>query len=81
MSVITVEELYEQHVKPLSTVEKLRLLSMITQQLVAEPTLVEIVDKPKHSIMDLHGLGAEIWQGIDAQEYVNQLREEWDQRP
>lgn len=81
MSVITVEELYEQHVKPLSTVEKLRLLSMITQQLVAEPTLVEIVNKPKHSIMDLHGLGAEIWQGIDAQEYVNQLREEWDQRP
>jgi hypothetical protein len=31
--------------------------------------------------MELHGLGAEIWQGIDAQEYVEQLRSEWDDRP
>jgi hypothetical protein len=31
--------------------------------------------------MELHGLGAEIWQGIDAQEYVDQLRSEWDDRP
>ena len=28
--------------------------------------------------MDLHGLGAEIWQGIDAQQYVNEMRDEWD---
>jgi hypothetical protein len=35
----------------------------------------------QHSIMELRGLGAEIWQGINAQEYVNQLRSEWDDRP
>ncbi|MEN9935409.1 MAG: hypothetical protein RLZZ387_1988 [Chloroflexota bacterium] len=28
--------------------------------------------------MELHGLGAEIWRGIDAQAYVNELRDEWD---
>ena len=27
---------------------------------------------------DISGLGKEIWEGIDAQEYVNQLRDEWD---
>jgi hypothetical protein len=36
---------------------------------------------PKRSIMELHGLGQEIWDGVDAQEYVNKLREEWDHRP
>ena len=27
---------------------------------------------------DLHGLGSEIWEGEDAQEYVNRLRDEWE---
>jgi hypothetical protein len=31
-------------------------------------------EKPSHSITELEGLGAEIWEGIDAQEYVNELR-------
>ena len=38
----------------------------------------EPVEKPKRSIMELHGLGKEIWKNIDAQEYVNELRKEWD---
>ena len=29
------------------------------------------------TLLDLEGLGAEIWEGIDAQEYVNALRDEW----
>ena len=38
--------------------------------------------EPKqHSILELRGLGKEIWEGIDVQEYVNQLRSEWDHRP
>lgn len=32
----------------------------------------------KRSIGELRGLGKEIWQGIDAQEYVNQERDSWD---
>ncbi len=35
----------------------------------------------KRSITELRGLGKEIWQGIDAQEYINQIRSEWDNRP
>ncbi|MGH2515243.1 MAG: hypothetical protein ACRDHP_06270 [Ktedonobacterales bacterium] len=32
---------------------------------------------PPHSILELEGLGKEAWEGIDAQEYVNQERDSW----
>lgn len=35
--------------------------------------------EPKHNIMEFCGLGAEIWEGIDAQEYVNRERASWDE--
>lgn len=34
--------------------------------------------RKRPSILDLAGLGREIWQGVDATDYVNQLRGEWD---
>ncbi len=34
-------------------------------------------DPKKRSILELRGLGKEIWQGVDAQKYVDSLREEW----
>jgi hypothetical protein len=37
-----------------------------------------MIAKPKRSIMELEGLGKEIWQGLDAQEYVNQERASWN---
>jgi hypothetical protein len=76
---MTVEEIYERHVKPLSVEERLRLLAMTAQDLAQQPP--EPTTKRKRSIMELHGLGKEIWEGIDAQEYVNGLRKEWDHRP
>ncbi len=33
--------------------------------------------KPKHRITELRGLGKEIWQGIDAQDYINAERDSW----
>jgi hypothetical protein len=32
------------------------------------------------SLRELRGLGKEIWEGIDAQTYINQQRDEWDNR-
>ena len=32
---------------------------------------------PLRSILELRGLGKEIWQGIDAQQYVNRERDSW----
>lgn len=47
--------------------------------------LVDIVSEPTHNsatktrtLRELRGLGKEIWAGIDAQEYINQQRDEWD---
>jgi len=31
------------------------------------------------SLLELDGLGENIWQGIEPQAYVNELRNEWDQ--
>jgi len=31
----------------------------------------------RHDILELKGCGKEIWKGVDAQQYVNKLREEW----
>ncbi len=72
----TVEEIYQQYIKPLPNNEKLRLIAKVSSDLVENETA-----KPKRSIMELHGLGAEIWEDIDAQEYVNELRNEWEHRP
>ncbi len=31
-------------------------------------------------LLDLEGLGADIWQGIDPKQYIDELRNEWDTR-
>ncbi len=66
---------YESQVKGLSAHERLQLIELITHDLRAT------MERSKgRSILELHGLGAEIWRGIDAQEYVTELRDEWDER-
>ncbi len=36
-------------------------------------------EQPKHSIMELHGIGRGAWAGVDVQEYINDMRDEWDE--
>lgn len=78
MTTLSAEEIYEQHIKPLPPAERLRLVEIIAHEIAA---VTESDTGPLHNIMELHGLGAEIWEGVDAQEYVNELRKEWDHRP
>jgi hypothetical protein len=33
--------------------------------------------KPKHSILELEGLSKEIWEGVDVEEYIRQIRGSW----
>ena len=50
-------------------------LTLEEQAVVLQLLLVIIANRSnKHSIMELEGLGREIWEGIDAQEYLDQLR-------
>jgi len=39
---------------------------------------VGAASEPRHSILELCGLGKEIWEGIDAQEYVDRERASWN---
>lgn len=64
-----VEELYEQHIRRLSRNQRLMLLAMTADGLVESKARGR-----KRNIMELAGLGKEIWSGIDAQEYVDSLR-------
>ena len=71
------EEIYEQRIKSLPTVDRLRSVELIAQGLAST---VGRETSQSRSSLALEGLGKEIWQGIDAQDYVNEIRKEWDQR-
>jgi hypothetical protein len=60
-----------QQLKPEELVSLLEIISANLKKTLKEKNI-------KHSIMELEGLGAEIWEGIDAQEYVRQERATWD---
>jgi hypothetical protein len=76
MAAERVERIYEQHIKLLSVQERLELLALVAEGLVAQPGVGYA--QGRRSILDLHGLGKEIWQGLDAQEYIRKLRDEWE---
>jgi hypothetical protein len=65
-------------------VEEIRALPVETRKqliTVIVDSLTEASPRSyKHSLRELRGLGKEIWAGIDAQAYVNQERDEWDNR-
>jgi len=71
-------QVFEQHVRDLPHDQRLRLLAMIAEDLANESDRAG--DGPLHSLAELHGLGKGLWEGVDAQEYVNSLRDEWDER-
>ena len=79
MNAVTVEQLYHAYIEPISMADQLRLIALMSQHL-AQATGQPAALTPR-SLLELEGLGAEIWNGIDAQDYVNALRDEWETRP
>ena len=75
MRITSAQEIYKRYVSPLPAAERLRLLAMLAQGLVSEASTTH---HSKRNIMELHGLGKEIWEGVDAQSFVDQLRDEWE---
>jgi hypothetical protein len=55
--------------------EQMRLIEELSRLIRQKVTLTP---KPKRSILELRGLGKEIWEGVDAQEYVNKERDSWN---
>jgi hypothetical protein len=60
-------------VEHLSRSEQLRLISDLAESLRVHSQL-----ESHTSILELRGLGKEIWDGIDAQEYVDLERASWN---
>ncbi|MGH2457595.1 MAG: hypothetical protein ACRDIY_01870 [Chloroflexota bacterium] len=71
-----VARIYETYIKSLPVQERHELLALVARDLVDQGA--QAAEQSKHSILELHGLGKEIWEGIDAQEFVNHLRDEWE---
>lgn len=65
-------EKIEREIERLTSQEQLKLLGRLVRQLRKSG----IPMKKELSWSKLYGLGKELWKGEDAQEYVNQLREE-----
>jgi hypothetical protein len=55
--------------------EQMRLIEDLSRFIRQRVTLTP---KPSVAFWNYEGLGKEIWNGIDAQEYVNQERDSWN---
>jgi hypothetical protein len=73
---MTIAEILHQ-AKTLSVQERKELVKLLVDSL----DVPEAGPCQQRRLSELRGLGKEIWEGIDAEKYVNQLRSEWDGRP
>jgi hypothetical protein len=71
------KNIYDEHIKPLPREEQVQLLDLLRNELDNDNG---DDDGQRHSILELHGLGKEIWQGVDPKDYVRKLRDEWEER-
>ena len=71
---MTIKEILEE-AKKLTPLEREKLSVLLMSMIDAERPPAQ------RRLSELRGLGKDIWQGVDAQEYVDQLRDEWDERP
>lgn len=72
---ITVEALMKE-IRALPVKDRKQLITLIVDTFTESDQ-----PKKKRSLSELRGLGKEIWENIDAKEYVDELRREWDHRP
>ncbi len=70
-----IREIYRRYIKPLPPVERRHLLALMARDLAQTD---EDGDPHERSLLELEGLGAEIWHDVDAQAYVHTLRDEWE---
>ena len=71
---LSADQIYEQQIKVLPRATRLRLLARLADDL----TTSDEEETQLVSLLDLEGVGAEIWQGVDAQAYIDAERDSWD---
>lgn len=78
MRATTADDLYDREIRRLSLPDRLHLARRILNEAAAGDAAAE--SRPR-SLLELEGLGADLWSGRDAQDYVGQLHREWNDRP
>lgn len=66
-----------QEIEQLTIEEKFQIITYTTEQLKRQTIIPKT---SKHSLSDLRGILPNILEGKDAQEWVSELRQEWQQR-
>jgi hypothetical protein len=61
--------------RSLGPAEKRALIEALREELDAG------ADEPEADIMELEGLGAELWEGIDVDGYIREERTSWERSP
>ena len=64
-----------QEIPALSIAERKQLMHALVD------SLTDDISTPKRRILEFAGIGAELYDGTDAQDYINAMRDEWDHRP
>jgi hypothetical protein len=64
-------ETARQHAQALEPADQLRLIGELISRLGAELTTAP------RSLLDLEGLGEEVWKGVDVEEYLRKERSSW----
>lgn len=59
-------------------IEAARHLSPEDQERLVKALLPPSPAPQPHRITEMRGLGKALWQGVDAQEYLNAERDSWD---
>jgi hypothetical protein len=75
---MSIEEIYKQHIKPLLIEERLRLIEMIAHDLAERP--VEAGLGQQYDWMLVRGIAPQLLDGEDAQEWVSRTRREADEQ-
>ncbi len=62
---------------PTLTKESLKAVFAFAAECIGESHIDVLRRHERHSVLELRGLGKEIWSDIDAQDYVNSERASW----
>ncbi|MFO7877338.1 MAG: hypothetical protein R6U55_12230 [Desulfovermiculus sp.] len=64
--------------------EHLRLIAEQDQRSISQEVIhllrQAVQSKEKRSILELRGLGKELWKNVDAADYIDNERQTWDQQ-